>query len=270
MRRFLLIGLTCFLNSVVAADPVNYRIEEILQGPPGPPGHQGLPGLRGEQGIAGPPGRNGQNGVNGPPGPQGAQGCQGPRGFQGPQGPDGCPGPRGHMGPMGVTGATGATGPTGTCVCPVVAARYSLTKSLTVDPRAVMPLDQASPVEAFPFTEWHPPVLSGFVKVPRDGIYAVIFKIIADFGIDNEISVGLGIGLTPAIIAFTQGGISTNLTSGYFTSTAIFRLNAGDYVAAINVGSPTIGSPLSVVALNNGTGLTASAYDLVIYRIGDL
>jgi hypothetical protein len=126
-------------------------------------------------------------------------------------------------------------------------------------------LNPATPVEAFPSVEWDPPVLGGFVRVPRDGVFVVIFKIIADFGINNEISVGISIGGTPAIVALTQSGISTDSTSGYFTGTGIFRLHAGDRVGAINVGSD-----LDIVALTNQAELIASSYTLLIYRIGDL
>lgn len=237
--------------------------EEISQGPPGPPGPTGPQGVRGDQGIAGPPGRNGMNGVNGPAGPQGAQGCQGPRGLQGSDGPEGCTGTRGCMGPMGPIGQTGATGPTGCLVHPAFAARYYLTQSTQISTTSVLPLNTSQPVESFPSSAWSAPQGSGFVLIPKSGIYEIIFIVTVDLSSNPGISVGLSIDGTVAVVAFTQAGVTTDMTSAYFMGTGVFKLQEGALVGAINVGNP-----LNIVALTNGIGVTASSYTLLLVRRG--
>lgn len=126
-----------------SANPLDWDLENIVQGakgdrgekgdtgPTGATGPQGNPGIQGEQGERGATGPMGPAGPTGPMGPQGPQGIPGERGPQGPAGdafryedfteaqladlvgPQGEPGPRGEQGPRGETGAQGEPGEDG-------------------------------------------------------------------------------------------------------------------------------------------------------------
>lgn len=123
-----------------SANPLDWDLENIVQGakgdrgekgdtgPTGATGPQGNPGIQGEQGERGATGPMGPAGPMGPMGPQGPQGIPGERGPQGPAGDafryedfteaqladlKGEKGEKGDTGPAGIQGIQGVRGPKG-------------------------------------------------------------------------------------------------------------------------------------------------------------